>query len=459
MCVVFKPYSCHSLSMFGDDAIHFYLMFKAISQVSNDYITFSKYIEDENDKMPHLERTFAYELYRQWMNLIQNEPHYDLTLNADIDKIIGIDEASKATTKYPDLVLHRSQSKAKLNQKIVCEIKRKIETLKAEDVGNDLFKLCLFLDEKVFKVYKFDYGVFLLVNGTLGIIQAFLKENPKITVRKWKENGEEKKETIDFCEFCFKYHKLFKMIVCLSYCNGKLEFDNLENLFIGKNVKKIGRCIRNDKLSTISVSKNNSYYDSRNDCNAVIHKETATLILGCSSSEIPSQVEIINDNAFRNGHNYEKPLRIIPDGVRKIGNSAFYDPSFRNLVIGKNVEIIEDNAFGSNSKSMNKLTSIYSLNEYPTEISEKAFYADTYEKGTLYVPTSSKINYMGTKGWNKFQHIEEFDPSEFDPTALGISTIQLDNKDNNRIFSLSGQQLTTPKKGLNIINRKKVLTH
>lgn len=230
MCVVFKPYSCHSLSIFGDDAIHFYLMFKAISQVSNDYITFSKYIEDENDKMPHLERTFAYELYRQWMNLIQNEPHYDLTLNAEIDKIIGIDEASKATTKYPDLVLHRSQSKAKLNQKIVCEIKRKIETLKAEDVGNDLFKLCLFLDEKVFKEYKFDYGVFLLVNGTLGIIQAFLKEKPKITVRKWKENGEEKKETIDFCEFCFKYHKLFKMIVCLSYCNGKLEFDNLENL-------------------------------------------------------------------------------------------------------------------------------------------------------------------------------------------------------------------------------------
>ena len=235
--------------------------------------------------------------------------------------------------------------------------------------------------------------------------------------------------------------------------------DNLENLFIGKNVKKIGRCIRNDKLSTISVSKNNSYYDSRNDCNAVIHKETATLILGCSSSEIPSQVEIINDNAFRNGHNYETPLRIIPDGVRKIGNSAFYDPSFRNLVIGKNVEIIEDYAFGSNSKSMNKLTSIYSLNEYPKEISEKAFYADIYERGTLYVPTSSKINYMGTKGWNKFKHIEEFDPSEFDPTALGVSTIQLDNKDNNRIFSLSGQQLATPKKGLNIINRKKVLSH
>lgn len=230
MCEIFEPYSCQSLSSFGDDAIHFYMMFKAISQVSDNYVTYSKYIEDNNDMMPHLERTFAYELYRQWMNLIQNEPHYDLTLNAEIDKLIGIDEASKATTKYPDLVLHRSQSRTNLNQKMVCEIKRKIETLKAEDVGNDLFKLCLFLDEKVFKEFKFDYGVFLLVKGTLRDIQAFLEESPIITVKKQKENGKEKKDTIDFCEFCYRYHELFKKIICLSYCNGKVEFDNLWNL-------------------------------------------------------------------------------------------------------------------------------------------------------------------------------------------------------------------------------------
>ena len=230
MCEIFEPYSCQSLSSFGDDTIHFYLMFKAISQVSDNYVTYSKYVEDNNDMMPHLERTFAYELYRQWMNLIQNEPHYDLTLNAEIDKLIGIDEAFKATKKYPDLVLHRSQSRTNLNQKMVCEIKRKIETLKAEDIGNDLFKLCLFLDEKVFKEFKFDYGVFLLVKGTLGDIKAFLEECPKITVRKWKEEGKEKKKTIDFCEFCYKYHKLFKNIICISYYNGKVMFDCLDKL-------------------------------------------------------------------------------------------------------------------------------------------------------------------------------------------------------------------------------------
>ena len=50
MCVKFDPYSCQSLSTFGDDAIHFYLMLKAISQVSDNYVTYSKYIEDNNDK-------------------------------------------------------------------------------------------------------------------------------------------------------------------------------------------------------------------------------------------------------------------------------------------------------------------------------------------------------------------------------------------------------------------------
>lgn len=230
MCVIFEPYSCQSLAAFGDDAVHFYLIFKAISQVSSNYIEYSPDIEKQDEKLPHLERTFAYELYRQWMNIIQSEPNYDLTINAEIDKIIGFDETSQVTTKYPDLVLHRSQSKGQLNQKMVCEIKRKIETLKAEDVGNDLYKLCLFLDEKVFEQFKFDYGVFILVKGELGDIQNFLNECPKITVRKWKEEGKEKKETIDFCEFCYKYHKLFKNIICISYSNDKVMFDSLNHL-------------------------------------------------------------------------------------------------------------------------------------------------------------------------------------------------------------------------------------
>ena len=230
MCNIFKIYDCPALSVFGDDAIHFYLMFKAISQVSDNYIEFSEYAEDRDNKMPHLERTFAYELYRQWMNLIQNKPNYDLTLNAEIDKLIGIDAVSKATKKYPDLVLHRSQSKSELHQQFVCEIKRKTKALKAEEVGDDLFKLCLFLDEKIFREFKFKFGIFILVNGQLCDIVNFLSQSPIITKRKWKEGNEQKVETMEFREFCREHHDKFEHVICISYVEGVLSFDNLNNL-------------------------------------------------------------------------------------------------------------------------------------------------------------------------------------------------------------------------------------
>lgn len=234
MCNVFKPYDCPALSVFGDDAIHFYLMFKAISQVTDNYIRFSEYTEDSDNKMPHLERTFAYELYRQWMNLIQNEPNYDLTLNAEIDKLIGVDEVSKATKKYPDIVLHRSQSKTELHQQFVCEIKRMTEDLKAEAVGDDLFKLCLFLDENIFHEFKFKFGIFILVNGKLCDIVNLLSQSPKITKRKRKERGEQKVETMEFCEFCRMYHDRFLHVICISYFDGVVSFDNLNNLLYCK---------------------------------------------------------------------------------------------------------------------------------------------------------------------------------------------------------------------------------
>ena len=95
VCYIFDPYFCQVLSRFGKDAIHFFFLFKAITQVSNAYVEYTDYIEDFNDMLPHLERTFAYELYRKWMNIIENEPNYNLTLNAEIDKMIGIPAISK----------------------------------------------------------------------------------------------------------------------------------------------------------------------------------------------------------------------------------------------------------------------------------------------------------------------------------------------------------------------------
>ena len=237
----------------------------------------------------------------------------------------------------------------------------------------------------------------------------------------------------------------------VQYCQ------DLELITFGKNVRKIRQCYDNYMLKKIFVSPDNPYYDSRNDCNAVIEKSTLKLIVGCAATIIPEEVEEIPNLAFRgNGRKSTIKTIVIPDKVKKIGNGAFSgQTNLESVVIGRNVKEIEDNAFGGYN---NKLMAVYSLNDYPTEISEKAFLNDTYEQGTLYVPTGSVINYMGTIGWNKFKNIIEFDSATFDPSTLDINSIMMDsNESKTSIYNMQGQRLTAPKKGINIIGGKKVV--
>jgi hypothetical protein len=58
---------------------------------------------------------------------------------------------------------------------------------------------------------------------------------------------------------------------------------NLKEIYIPANVERIDDfpfqyCL---KLRKITVDKDNSYYDSRNDCNAIIEYKTDRLIKGC----------------------------------------------------------------------------------------------------------------------------------------------------------------------------------
>ena len=75
-------------------------------------------------------------------------------------------------------------------------------------------------------------------------------------------------------------------------------------------------------LTSIVVEAGNTVYDSRGDCNAIIEKETNTLIQGCKKTKIPAGVTSIGDSAFR----YCSGLTSIeiPAGVTSIGKYAFY---------------------------------------------------------------------------------------------------------------------------------------
>ena len=51
-------------------------------------------------------------------------------------------------------------------------------------------------------------------------------------------------------------------------------------------------------LASIKVASSNSYYDSRNNCNAIIERSTNKLIAGCKNTIIPNSVTEIGDYAF-----------------------------------------------------------------------------------------------------------------------------------------------------------------
>ena len=61
-----------------------------------------------------------------------------------------------------------------------------------------------------------------------------------------------------------------------------------------------------------------------------------------------------------------------------------------------------------------------------------------------------KALYETTDGWNQFKNIVEYDLSD-------IRNVQLEEHNNASVYNLSGQRLTAPRKGINIINGRKVV--
>ena len=110
------------------------------------------------------------------------------------------------------------------------------------------------------------------------------------------------------------------------------EIINVVYYTIPNGVTYIGGAIFSgcNNLSKIEVEEGNSYYDSRNNCNAIVDISTNTLNSACRYTSIPNSVTSIGDGAF-SGFEYLNNVTI-PNNVTKIGLSAFADCTNLNKI-------------------------------------------------------------------------------------------------------------------------------
>jgi hypothetical protein len=250
-------------------------------------------------------------------------------------------------------------------------------------IGEDAFYDCDRLEQKPIMEVEFDNLIYrLLSHNQLAMIVGPSVEPETIVIpSEITYEGVQYRVTMD-TKAIFEDCKSLKSVTILDGVTSIADWafhgcESLESITIPASVTSIGKrpfemrfslgeLTEPSKLASIVVAEGNTVYDSRENCNALIHTATNTLLYGCQNTIIPNGVTSIGDFAFCY---CSFTSIVIPNSVTSIGMRAFWNcDSLKSITIPDGVKSIREQAFCC-CDSLTKVIIPASV----TSIEEKAF--------------------------------------------------------------------------------------
>ena len=186
---------------------------------------------------------------------------------------------------------------------------------------------------------------------------------------------------------------------------------SLKSVCIPSSVTQIGREIFGscDNLEEITVAPENSVYDSRNNCNAIIETEINQIVMGCAGTVIPESVTSIAGAAFRG---CSIKYVTIPKKLTFIESDAFWDCEKLDGITVENGNSVYDSRENCNAIIVTKQNNLVvgsNNTVIPNGVKRISNYAFRYRKKLKNMSIPSSVIEVGEGAFFGCERLENVD--------------------------------------------------